>query len=58
MKIKTLDEALERIDELEREVSRLKKENKELLERKMGGRRRHIDILPITRNCKAIQGIG
>ena len=41
MKIKTLKEALERIAELEKEVEQLKKENKKLLARNFGGRKKH-----------------
>ena len=41
MKIKTLDEALKRIKELEAEVKELKAENEKLRNRKMGGRKKH-----------------
>ena len=41
MKIKTMDEALNRIKELEEEVKALKKENEELKSRKLGGRKKH-----------------
>lgn len=41
MKITTLDEALERIKELEKEVAELKAENEELRKRNFGGRKKH-----------------
>lgn len=41
MKIKSLDEALERIKELEIEIIKLKKENEELRNRNIGGRKKH-----------------
>ena len=41
MIINTLDEALERIKELEEEVAVLKKENERLSNRNFGGRKRH-----------------
>ena len=41
MKITTLDEALERIKELEKEVAELKAENEKLRKRNFGGRKKH-----------------
>ena len=41
MKITTLDEALERIKELEKEVAELKAENETLRNRNFGGRKKH-----------------
>ena len=41
MKITTLDEALERIKELEKEVAELKAENETLRNRNLGGRKKH-----------------
>ncbi len=41
MKIKTLEEALKRIKELEKENASLKAENEILKERKTGGRKKH-----------------
>ena len=41
MKIKTLDEALKRITELENEVTELKAENEKLRSRNFGGRKKH-----------------
>ena len=41
MKIKTLDEALKRIKELEHEVAELKAENEKLRNRNFGGRKKH-----------------
>ena len=41
MKITTLDEALERIKELEKEVAELKAENEKLRNRNFGGRKKH-----------------
>ena len=41
MKVKTLEEAMSRIKELENEVAELKAENERLRNRKMGGRRLH-----------------
>lgn len=41
MKITTLDEALERIKELEKEVAELKAENETLRSRNFGGRKKH-----------------
>ena len=41
MKITTLDEALERIKELEKEVAELKSENETLRNRNFGGRKKH-----------------
>ena len=41
MKITTLDEALERIKELEKEVAELKAENETLRNRNFGGREKH-----------------
>ena len=43
MKITTLDEALERIKELEKEVAELKAENEKLRKRNFGGRKKHDD---------------
>ncbi len=43
MKITTLDEALARIKELEKEIKTLKAENEELRSRNPGGRRKHDD---------------
>lgn len=43
MKITTLDEALERIKELEKEVAELKSENETLRNRNFGGRKKHDD---------------
>ena len=40
-KINTLEDALERIKELEKEVALLKEENKKLLARNFGGRKKH-----------------
>ncbi len=63
MKITTLDEALERIKELEKEVAELKAENEKLRKRNFGGRKKHdeawmaaeeqpIAIWHITGNCR------
>ena len=41
MKITSLDEALERINDLEKEVAELKAENEQLRKRKPGGRKKH-----------------
>lgn len=41
MKITTLDEALERIKKLEKEVAELKVENEKLRKRNFGGRKKH-----------------
>lgn len=41
MKITTLDEALERIKKLEKEVAELKAENEKLRKRNFGGRKKH-----------------
>ena len=41
MKITTLDEALKRIKELEKEVAELKVENETLRNRNFGGRKKH-----------------
>lgn len=41
MNITTLDEALDRIKELENEISELKAENKKLRNRYFGGRKKH-----------------
>ena len=41
MKISNLDEALERIKELEKEVAELKSENEKLRSRNFGGRKKH-----------------
>lgn len=41
MKITTLDEALKRINELEKEVAGLKLENEKLRNRNFGGRKKH-----------------
>ena len=41
MKITTLDEALERIKELEKDVAELKAENEKLRKRNFGGRKKH-----------------
>lgn len=41
MKITTLDEALKRIKELEKEVAKLKAENEKLRKRNFGGRKKH-----------------
>ena len=41
MKITTLDEALKRINELEKEVAELKLENEKLRNRNFGGRKKH-----------------
>lgn len=41
MKITTLDEALERIKELEKEVAEIKAENEKLRKRNFGGRKKH-----------------
>ena len=43
MKITTLDEALERIKELEKEVAELKAENEKLRKRNFGGRKKHVE---------------
>lgn len=43
MKITTLDEALKRIKELEKEVAELKSENETLRNRNFGGRKKHDD---------------
>ena len=43
MKITTLDEALERIKELEKEVAELKSENETHRNRNYGGRKKHHD---------------
>uniref|UniRef100_I5AWF7 Resolvase n=1 Tax=Eubacterium cellulosolvens (strain ATCC 43171 / JCM 9499 / 6) TaxID=633697 RepID=I5AWF7_EUBC6 len=41
MKINSLEEALKRIDELEKEVAELKSENEKLRGRNFGGRKKH-----------------
>ena len=41
MKITTLDEAIKRIKELEKEVAELKAENEKLRKRNFGGRKKH-----------------
>lgn len=41
MKITTIDEALKRIKELEKEVAELKAENEKLRNRNFGGRKKH-----------------
>ena len=41
MKTMTLDEAINRIKELEKEVATLKTENEELRNRNFGGRKKH-----------------
>ncbi len=41
MKITTLDEALKRINKLEKEVAELKTENEKLRKRNFGGRKKH-----------------
>ena len=41
MKITNLNEALERIKELEKEIATLKAENEELRKRNFGGRKKH-----------------
>ena len=41
MKIKSLDDALKRIKELEKEVAELKAENEKLRSRNFGGRKKH-----------------
>ncbi len=41
MKIKTLEDALKRIKELEKEVAELKAENEKLRNRNFGGRKKH-----------------
>lgn len=41
MRITTLDEALKRIKELEKEVAELKAENEKLRKRNFGGRKKH-----------------
>ena len=41
MEITTLEEALERIKELEKEVAELKAENEKLRKRNFGGRKKH-----------------
>ncbi|WP_031556326.1 MULTISPECIES: hypothetical protein [Lachnospira] len=41
MKVTTLDEALKRIKELEKEVAELKAENEKLRNRNFGGRKKH-----------------
>ena len=41
MKIKTLEEALKRIKELEQEIAELKTENEKLRNRNFGGRKKH-----------------
>ena len=43
MKINSLDAALKRIDELEKEVALLKAENEALRSRNLGGRKKHDD---------------
>ncbi len=43
MKIKTLEEAMQRIKELEKEVEELKAENEKLRNRNFGGRKKHDD---------------
>lgn len=43
MKITDLDEALKKINELEKEISRLKEENEMLRNRNFGGRKKHDD---------------
>jgi len=40
-KVNTLDEALKRIKELEKEVAKLKAENEKLRNRNFGGRKKH-----------------
>ena len=41
MKITSLDEALERIDDLEKKINDLKAENEQLRNRNLGGRKKH-----------------
>ncbi len=41
MKINTLEDALKRIEELEKEVAELKVENEKLKSRNFGGRKKH-----------------
>ncbi len=44
MEIKTLDEAISRIKELEIEVALLRAENEKLLQRNFGGRKKHDEV--------------
>ena len=41
----TLDEALDRIKELENEISELKADNKKLRNRNFGGRKKRLDFM-------------
>ena len=50
MKITTLDEALERIKELEKEVAELKAENEKLRKRNFGGRKKHDEAWMVAYN--------
>ena len=54
-KINTLEDALERIKELEKEVALLKGENKKLLARNFGGRKKHDEAWMASYNDFAIK---
>ena len=43
MKVKTFEEAIARINELEKELNDLKSENEKLRNRNLGGRKKHDD---------------
>lgn len=53
--IKTLEDALIRIEELEREVENLRAENEELKARNIGGRKRHDDTWMASYNDFAVK---
>lgn len=54
-KINTLEDALERIKELEKEVALLKEENIKLLARDFGGRKKHDEAWTASYNDFAIK---
>lgn len=54
-KINTLEEALKRIEELEKEVALLKEKNEKLLGRNFGGRKKHDEVWMASYNDFAIK---
>ena len=54
-KINTLEDALKRIEELEKEVALLKEENEKLLGRNFGGRKKHDEAWMASYNDFAIK---